>query len=76
MKCSICKQPYHPSTGHRFTSSCRLCGSCALNFCKWLKARMGQMHAKLKNKMTGQRMVESFAEAAAKSVIGEDSNGE
>ena len=71
MKCKICKAPYHEATGHRWSSTCVLCGSCARNFLEWYRRRMGQMHAKLKNKLTGERMVESFADCAARSIIGD-----
>jgi len=35
-KCDACGQPYHESTGHRHTATCVLCGSCALDFSKWV----------------------------------------
>lgn len=68
MKCKYCSSPYHPSTGHMWSPVFVLCGSCAKDWLRWYKARMGQMQAKLKNKRTGERMVESFADCAAKSI--------
>lgn len=69
MKCRICKSPYHEATGHILSENFVLCGRCAKDFCLWYKRRMGQMHAKLKNKLTGKRMEESFADNAARSII-------
>jgi len=54
-----------------FSKNFVICGRCAKDFCQWYKRRMGQMHARLKNKQTGNRMTESFADAAAKSIIGD-----
>lgn len=68
MKCSICKAPYHPSTGHRFTSTAVLCGGCAKDFLAWYKARMGAMGAPRRIRLTGKKDLESFADAAAKSI--------
>lgn len=38
MRCSACQQPYHPSTGHRHSDRTVLCGTCARDFLRWLKA--------------------------------------
>jgi hypothetical protein len=68
MKCSACNNPYHPATGHAWSETFRLCGPCAISFKDWLKGRMGAMGARLKDKKTGQRQSESFADAAARSI--------
>jgi pullulanase/glycogen debranching enzyme len=69
MKCAACSGPYHPATGHVLSENFVLCGPCAISFKDWLKNRMGMMSAKLKNKRTGERMSESFQDAAAKSIV-------
>lgn len=72
MHCAVCKAPYHPATGHRFTKDTVLCGACARDFLAWYKARMGAMGARIKNRTTGLRDTESFQDSAAKSIIGFD----
>jgi len=67
MKCTICNQPYHPSTGHRWCESTVLCGTCAKDFLRWLKLRMDHMDAKIKDKKSGEKI--SFSDNAAKSTI-------
>ena len=68
MICKCCQAPYHPSTGHMWSPDFVLCGRCAKDWLDWYKRRMAQMHAKLKNKITGKRMEESFADCVAKSI--------
>ena len=69
MKCACCNNTVHPATGHLFTPTFGLCGAHAREFKDWYKARMGAMHARLKNKRTGERCKESFADVAARSTI-------
>ena len=74
MKCKACRAPYHPSTGHLWTINFVLCGRCAKDWALWYKQRMAKMHARLRNKVTGERMLESFADCAAKSITGESTD--
>ncbi len=67
-----CGAPYHSATGHRFGADTVLCGRCAKDFLRWYKGRMGMMGARLKNKKTGERYSESFQDAAARSIIGDE----
>lgn len=42
MKCSACKGPFHPATGHQLSAQSQLCGPCARDFKAWLKHQTGR----------------------------------
>lgn len=69
MRCSACQGPFHEATGWMLSPHVGLCGSCAKEFANWYKGRMTRMSHCVKGK-DGEKMEESFAESAAKSVIG------
>lgn len=69
MRCSSCQGPFHPATGWVLSPNTVLCGPCAKDFAAWFKGRMTSMSHPVKDK-TGKKMDESFAESAAKSIIG------
>ena len=48
MRCSACKGPAHPATGHAFTATMMLCGPCTRNFIRWIKQREAMMGHKSK----------------------------
>ena len=69
VKCACCDNSVHPATGHFHSEKVALCGVHARDFWNWYKARMGAMHARLRNKRTGKKCKESFADVAARSIV-------
>jgi len=63
-QCLICRGPFHPATGHKWTETCALCLRCTLDWIDWLKRREAQMRAILKKK----KQTTSFMEAALTSI--------
>ena len=70
--CAACGAPFHLATGHVLSWNAVLCGGCAKDFWKWRKGREGAMQARRKDPLTGKKQEQSFAEAAAESIIGDD----
>ena len=60
MHCATCANIYSPPTGHAFNATTVLCGVCARDWMRWLKARLARR---------GNRSPD-FYEAAATSVRG------
>lgn len=40
--CAACLGPYSPVTGHAWTARVVLCGPCARDWLRWLKAQLGR----------------------------------
>ncbi len=36
-RCSACKGPFHPATGHAHSEHTFLCGPCTRHFYKWVR---------------------------------------
>lgn len=41
-RCSVCKGPYHPATGHYISAKMRWCGPCTREHVTWLKGHMNR----------------------------------
>jgi hypothetical protein len=63
MQCNACPNPYHPATGHRLGPNTVLCGICARDFIKWIKAREANMGRPWRGANC------SFTEAALTSIV-------
>lgn len=46
--CNACGQPYHEASGHHHSDKVVLCGSCARDFCDWVRRQLSRRWGKMK----------------------------
>ena len=48
MKCCTCDNPYHPATGHMFTTTLVQCGPCTRKYIDFLKSHTNRRWGKVR----------------------------